>query len=328
MKGPTLQKFYGTIRKLFAGVIAIMILDGRVTARAWEPAYKDEQLDVINGQLEKWKGDDTYSKVADIFHDKSYEPDWKSAKADAEPWDLMPDSFPDEQAARKAGGQCDYIKDMKKKSCLFEFSYLQGAGIFVYDLDATGKFVKSSVIVPPTWYGIASVEFVDAFGPSRPKFVLIEHQGDHGTGVNEKIQWMLGWHNGGFHTVFRETVYLSINGLGEKTDYRLKYKFVKGKNPRIETQSRYDLVAVTAEPYDFHTQWRDWLFWNERDFSFYQGNIQKENADFHTSYGNQFKFRQEVEKKRLQVLKFPPLPKRGDADHTLDKYWEQIDSVN
>lgn len=55
-------------------------------------------------------------------------------------------------------------------------------------------------------------------------------------------------------------------------------------------------------------------------------NIQKENATFTTGYGNEFKFRQEIEMKRLKILELPPVPKRSDIDNTLDKYWERIDS--
>jgi hypothetical protein len=324
MKGPSHHKAVGMMTKFIASLFAILALDGSMKAIAWEPAYSEQQLDVINGQLEKWKQVESYTKVKDIFGDGDDELNRTEANQDAAPFDVMPNSFADERAAKAAGGHCDYVKNMTNKTCLFRRWEGQGAYIFVYDEDAAGKFVKTSVIAPPTWYAIASVELVDVFGAGSPKFILIEHEGGCGTGSEERIHWLLGWHNGAFHTVFRETAYVSNDGLGERTVYRLNYKFVKGKTPRIETQATYDIVAVTAEPHDFHSQWRDWLFWNEKDFSFYERRIQKENATFSTGWGNEFKFRQNIEKNRLKILDCPPLPKRGDIDTKLDKYWKRI----
>jgi hypothetical protein len=60
-------------------------------------------LDIINNVLGKWKPDDKYPTVKDIFHDRSRKPDWDKAKADATPWELAPDSFKDEAEAIKAG---------------------------------------------------------------------------------------------------------------------------------------------------------------------------------------------------------------------------------
>ncbi len=322
MTGPFYPKAFTA--KVLASLFTILVVDCCMTARAWEPAYNEQQLDIINGQLEKWKQNGSYREVKDIFGTNDDSLDRNGTNEDAAPFDVMPHSFANERAAQAAGGRCDYIKNMLRKTCLLRRFEGQGAYIFVYDEDDTGKFVKSSVIVPPTWYGIASVEFVDVFGPGSPKFILIEHTGGAGTGFTERIHWLLGWHSGAFHTAFRETAYLWNDQLGESTVYRLNYKFVKGKTPRIETQATYDIVAVTAEPHDFHSQWRDWLFWNEKDFSFYERRIQKENATFSTGWGNEFKFRQDIERNRLKILDCPPLPKRGDIDTKLDKYWERI----
>jgi hypothetical protein len=290
----------------------------------WTPAYSGEQLDIINNALGKWKQDEKYSVVKDIFGDHSYKPDWNAAKADATPWDLVPESFKNEREARKAGCQCDYLKSMEKKTCLLKFAEGQGVWIFVYDQDAHGKYIKSGVITPPSWYEFASVALVEVFGTGKPKFILIEHQGDHGTGCDEKIHWLLGWHDGTFHTVFRETVYLMIDSLGQQTFYRLNYKFVKSKTPRIETKSSYDLVSVTASPYDFHSSWRDWFFWNEKDFTFYDPKVEDEKVRFDSGFGNEFRFRQNIETNRIRILKLPPLPAKMWDDGEVEKYWEGI----
>ena len=39
-------------------------------SQAWTPHYTDDQLDIINGQLEKWKQSHTYTRIKDIFHDR------------------------------------------------------------------------------------------------------------------------------------------------------------------------------------------------------------------------------------------------------------------
>lgn len=303
-----------------------MLLHGISAAQQtnWTPAYSDEQLDTINNALGKWKQDKTYPAVKDIFRDHSYKPDWEHAKPDATIGDLVPDSFKDEREARSAGCKCDYLKSVNKKTCLLKFAEDQGVWIFVYDQDASGKYVRTGVITPPTWHEVGSVALVDVFGSGKPKLILIEHEGDCGTGMEEKIHWLLCWHDSAFHTVFRETVYLMVDGLGEETCYRLNYKIVKGKTPRIETQCAYDLVCATAEPYDFHSNWRDWLFWNEKDFSFYEPRVLDENAKFRTSFGNEFHFRQNVETKRIRILKLRPLPQNLWQYDEVQNYWKDI----
>ena len=293
-------------------------------AENWKPAYSNEQLDIMNHRLKKWKPNERYPKIKDVFDDHSYIPDRANAKSDATPWDLVPNSFKDEGEARKAGCQCDYLKSSEKKTCLLKLGIGQGVWIFTYDQDSSGKYIKDGVIAPPTYYQIASVNFVDVLGAGKPKFILIEHQGDHGTGFDERIHWLLGWHEGAFHTVFRETVMLSINGLGEQTYYGMNYKFVTGKTPHIETQCTYDLVSVTASPYDFHSHWQDWLFWNEKGFSFYESRVEKEKGSFRTSFGNQFRFRQEIEKNRTKILRLPPLPQKMGEDDKVEKYWKGV----
>jgi hypothetical protein len=99
---------------------------------------------------------------------------------------------------------------------------------------------------------------------------------------------------------------------------------LKGKSPHIETQSSYDLVCATVSPYDFHSNWRDWLFWNEKDFSFYEPRVENEKAVFTTSFGNEFHFRQNVEANRIRILKLPPLPQKMWNDDKVEKYWDGI----
>lgn len=175
-------------------VIALLLLTRRGDAADnWSPACDEDQLETINRSLEKWKPEITYTVIKDVFRGRNYEPDWNVLKADATPWDQVPDSFRSERDARRAGCQCDFIKTSEAKTCLLKRASSQGAWVFVYDRDAAGKYVKSGVITPPTWYELASVALVDIFRSGRPKFILIEHQGDSGTGRDEKIHWILGW---------------------------------------------------------------------------------------------------------------------------------------
>lgn len=285
----------------------------------WTPAYTDEQQDIMNRPLERWRVDDHYPKVNDIFKNRSFRNRDESGNIS---WDSVPDSFKDERTARKAGGKLDYVKSPTEKTCFLKLAEDQGAWIFVYDRDVTGKYIKTGVITPPTWLQEASVTFVDALGPGRPKFILIEHLGDEGTGILERIHWLLGWHNGAFHTVFRETVYYSANVPSTETEYRLKYKFVKGLTPHIEMHSALDRVDVAAEPYDFHAQWSDCLFWDEKSFSFY--NERAESAKATPFFWSDFPFRQTIETNRVNILHLPPLPARMLDYDEVEKYWQRI----
>jgi hypothetical protein len=307
---------------LMKGALLLSLLLVLLTSSpAHSAVYTEPQLDLMNGKLEKLKTDLHYPAVKDIFQHREYKPDFNHLSADADAWQLAPDTFKNEREARRAGAVCDYIKSTANKTALLKITFGQGVGFFVYDPDPSGQYHKTSVICPPTWYGIGLVLLVDVFGPGKPKFILIEHQGDHGTGVNERIHWLLGWHDDSFRTVFRETAFLDFGDLGANNAYSMNYKIVKGKNPRIEATFSLDAVYVTAEPYDFHSHWRDWFFWNEKDFSFYDPRIQDEKLELGSFEYNKYNFRLKIERNRKAVLKLPPLPPRM---FDVDKYWKPI----
>ena len=301
-----------------------MLLVVLYSARVWPQVHTDAQLDVMNNTLGKWKADRHYSKVRDVFNGHNYNPDFKQLPEDATVWDQAPNSFKDEREACRSGAVCDYIKTATNKSCLLRITGGQGAWIFVYDPDSFGHYVKTGVITPKTWYDIGLVQLVDVFGSGRPKLILIEHQGDSGTDVDERIHWLLGWHDGAFRTVFRETVLLSVSCLGEVTVYRVNYQFVKGKIPRIEATYSLDAVYVTAYPYDSHSRWRDWLFWNEDTFSFYDNRHEKEQLKLGSLPYNKLNLRLDVERNRQKIRKLPPLPSRMWDDADVAKYWHDI----
>src|SRR5579864_3288043 len=107
MKGTSHHKSFGRVVILFAGLVLVSLILSRTgKAQEWKPAYTEEQLDLINSRLGKWKQDWAYPKVRDIFGGHSYQPDWNAVNQDATPWEWVPDSFPTERAARKAGGHC------------------------------------------------------------------------------------------------------------------------------------------------------------------------------------------------------------------------------
>jgi hypothetical protein len=285
------------------------------------PAYDEVQLGVIQKALDKWEPDLKYSVVKDIFKGRSFQPDWDTVKPQATPWEQVPDSFPNEQEARRAGCRCDFIKNTKTKTGLLKLAAGQEAWIFVYDQDAGGKYTKNGVITPPTWYSLASVALVDVLGKGAPKFILIEHQGDSGTGRDEKIHWMLGWDGKAFRTVWRETVLWYNAGLGENVVYRMKYRFVKGKRPGIEASYFFDKVLVTAHPYEFHSGWRDWLFWNEKTFSFYDPGMEDDKIENGAVFDSEFTFRSNIERNRKGVLALPTLPPKMWEQDAVQKYW-------
>jgi hypothetical protein len=307
-------------------VIVMVLLAGQSAAsrETWSPAYSDDQLGLISRVLQKSKSEVSYPAVKDMFRGRAYRPDWNSLKEDATAWEVAPDWFKDEREACRAGGVCDFIKGAESKTCLLKFVVGQGAWVFVYDREATGRFVKTGVITPPTWYGLARVALVDVFRTGKSKFILIEHQGDSGTGTDEKIHWLLGWHEGAFRTVLRETVFSMVSCLGEDTIYRMNYRIARGSKPRVEVTCSFDRVFDTAYPYDFHAQWKDWLFWDEERFSFYSKRIEDEKLDLSSDSDARFNLRFEVEQSRRRVMNLPPLPQQMWEYEAVTKYWKGI----
>jgi len=203
-------------RSAFLFIIIIASFSA-VAAPAWSPAYTDDQLDIVNKALEKWKPETKYP-VKDIFKDESYKPDWNNLKEDGTVWDAIPDSFKNEREALRAGCKCDFIKDSKNRTCLLKLVQGQSAWIFVYDQDAAGKYAKSGVIEPPTWYGIASVALVDISGTGKPKFILIEHQGGSGTVLMRKSTGSLDGTTAPFGR-FCAKRYSTKSGSRERTEF-------------------------------------------------------------------------------------------------------------
>jgi hypothetical protein len=115
-----------------AVLLVLILLAGRVLAKnGWSSIYTDNQLDLINGALEKWKPELEYPAVKDLFKDRSYRVNWSVVKENADIWDQVPDSFENERQACKAGCVCDYIKSPSRKTCLLKLIEGQGAYLFV-----------------------------------------------------------------------------------------------------------------------------------------------------------------------------------------------------
>ena len=293
-------------------------LDILTPATNFPPAYSPNQLAIIKENLNKWKAPEESSGVKDLLRGQ---PRWQFGTHDE--WNYAPDSFQDEKEARKAGCQFDSVKSPDKKNALLKITYIHQAWIFVYDEDSFGRYIKTGVIVPPTWFSYAAVTFVDVLGPKQPKFILIEHNGDIATGHDEKVHWLVGWRDGAFHTAFRETVYMRTSEPGEETRYRMNYRIVKDSGIRIEAQCIYDRVLANSNPYDFHSNWRDWYFWNDKTFSFYDPNSIAERIRLGTDAGMDFNVRLTLETNRLKILSLPPLlPKMTEMDAY--EYWKGI----
>lgn len=272
-----------------------------------ETGYDLSQIEWITKDLEAWElkqvNDSAYTKVKNIFlHD--YEP---KEYYDGNITEFTPKYFQNQEQARKEGCQCDYVKSRERKTCFLRVTQGQGVWLLVYDRDSTGKYIRNQFICIPTWYAIANITFVDIFGNGQ-KLLLLEHQGDHGTGVNEKVHWILGWHDEGFRTVFWETVKYYCNCMGSLQNYRMQYTIVKGKQPRVLMRCRYDAVNAQMEPYDFHAEWKDWLIWDEKAFSFYKTQFENSKVEIGNFYGCNLCIRRNISQIRNLVLKLQPVP--------------------
>jgi len=122
----------------------------------------------------------------------------------------------------------------------------------------------------------------------------------------------------------RKTVFLENGCLGESRLYRMNYNIVNGNKPRIEARYSYDVVCVTTNPYDFHSAWKDWLFWNEKAFSFYDARNESEKRKLASNLDSKFSWRLRVERNRNRIINLPPLPQGKSAADDDSKYWKGI----
>lgn len=310
----------------FILIIIVAILLSQAAYGEWTPPYEEDELGIMNKSLEKILTKDPKEKwkkitgVKDIFKGKAYSAPL-DYKPEASEVDRAPEYFDNKTKAKLAGAKCEHIKSTEEQTCLLLVREGQGAGLIVYDRDNKGRYKKNQIICVPTFYSTAAVDFVD-LGRKRPKLIRIEHVFGHGTDLYSLMHWVFGWHNNEFRTVLWEKVYERITVLGDDNYFYLNYKISQGRRPNILLTYSFDKTAITAEPYDFHAKWREWLFWDDNNFSFY--NPSHEKSKLYYSKGL-FCKRVKIGAIRKRILTLGPVPNPQTCnDNIADDYFEKI----
>jgi hypothetical protein len=176
------------------------------------------------------------------------------------------------------------IKQLKKSglnNCVLEMFDGHDLVLTIYDLSAPGKYLKSDQIKVTSWYNEAKVSYEDLTGRGTD-FIVVEFEGNTGTGTLEKILAVFGWNKSRFVPVLIEPLTYYIDNKGLLTDLKIKYDVANSGSDRATFNFTYTFSKEFAENKHEQATWRDSLLWDEATFSFYKKqNIDAEMSSAH-----------------------------------------------
>jgi hypothetical protein len=243
------------------------------------------------------------------------------------PLECSPPAFTSIEEAEKQGAICDFIKTTKARTCLIKLTAFmcgqpsQGACLAFYDSNpGSPTLVRNEIIAPPTYYQDLYVDLIDIPNDGR-KLVRIEHQGGHGTGVGERIHWIIGYKDGAFRTAFREHVYGHNDQHDDTSVYRVKYLIVQSPVFKIVAEHFYDRLHESPCHGDLHVKWTDVLTYDSKSCSFYSCQSSCDMVNFAKEMG--LKVRVTLEQDRMIIRKMPPVPAQLWKDEEVSRYWSK-----
>lgn len=143
----------------------------------------------------------------------------------------------------------------------------------VFDIDRDGIYTKMNQFLISSWYNEATVYYKDLIGKGT-YFIIVEFEGNTGTGTFQKILGIIGWHNGRFVPVLIEPLSYYIERNGRLTELIVDYEFLHSGTSKLSLHLKYKYSQEFIDKI-VRCNWNERLEWNERNFSFYGKNINK-----------------------------------------------------
>ncbi len=192
----------------------------------------------------------------------------------------IPDLFKTGQEARRMGCRMAALKGDRQPSCflpkydLMERTFL----VTFYDSNDQGQWVRSGQLCFPSWHGRAKVKTKDILGTGQ-EFLLVEFEGNTGSGVLQMILMMLGWFDGRFKPVLAETISYDRNVMGAEEHLSMNYSLKKNASQRIlHLRFKQDRRPSRSED----------LVWDEQAHSFYQEGEKRKKLEGAASFCGDF----------------------------------------
>ncbi len=203
--------------------------------------------------------------------------------------------FQTESQAIKDGCKIKKLKTTNAKNCIIETFNGQELFLVIYDSNEQDKYIKAEQIKVTSWYNEAKVSYEDLLG-NGTDFILVEFEGNRGTGTSQKILAIIGWHEDRFVPVLIESLSYYIEERDLLTDLNVNYKIENKGSPKITINLSYS-YSQKIHNKTIKEKWIDSLPWNEATFSFYD----KKNEQKKLSTSN-FSLQKNISELRVRLV--------------------------
>lgn len=184
--------------------------------------------------------------------------------------------FRNSEDATSAGCKSIHLKSNNFTSCILE--EFDGHDLILTAYDLKERYIKSKQFVITSWYNEAKVRYENLLGHGTD-FIIVEFEGNTGTGVSQKILAVIGWHDGRFVPVLIEPLSYYIDSKGLLTDLKVEYEFQRIGTGEVSLEFIYSYSKEFPKKTTKYN-WSERLTWNDKTFSFYGVNIpSNKNSD-------------------------------------------------
>ena len=189
----------------------------------------------------------------------------------------IPDIFQGEKDAIKHNCVIVRLKDANHPMCVLQKFEGHELKLNIYDADVNGKYEKSQELCIPSWYQKAKVKFLELTSNGK-QFIFLTFEGNTGTGTLQMILMIIGWHDGKYVPVLAETVDYHIMERDDSTSLKMSYAIENIKTQKVNLLLEYKFIAknINEFPFQFNSSWTEILKWDEKSFSFYNEQAERE----------------------------------------------------
>lgn len=213
----------------------------------------------------------------------------------------FPESFASSAEAIKAGCKVIRLKSPHLKSLMLTGWDQRETIIAIYDPAPDGRIRKAHEIRITSWYGFATASISDWL-KNRTDFILVEFEGNTGTGTLQMILTAFGWDGRKLLPVLMETIsYTNCFDLDDYAELKNRFSIKYAKTGEPMFVAKYDLTTdATKKP--THAYWTDALVWDRNLFAFRFAANQSSKPS--TTYGA--KVRNSIQETRKRLLQTRP----------------------
>lgn len=179
----------------------------------------------------------------------------------------------DEKQAINNGCKVTRLKKGDANNCVLEKFDGHDLVLTIYDF-AQGQYKKTDQFRITSWYNEAKVSYKDLLGRGTD-FIIVEFEGNTGTGTLQKVLAVIGWNKGKFVPVLLEPLSYYVDNKGMLTDLKVNYEIAHNGSDGAAFNFKYTYSKESVQE-TYRRAWSDSLSWDEATFSFYRKTTEEQ----------------------------------------------------